>query len=91
MGNFLDTPKVDKETEVGSDAEKNISFGVSAMQGWRAQMEDDHLHLCRLHENVRTTPPSARRQSVRRICSPLHGHPLLARSLSLFACACLHT
>jgi hypothetical protein len=57
MGNFLDTPIVDKETEVGGDAEKNLSFGVSAMQGWRAQMEDDHLHLCRMHENVRTNPP----------------------------------
>ena len=78
MGNFLDAPKVDKETEVGSDTEKNLSFGVSAMQGWRAQMEDDHLHLCRLHENVRTClsclsvyPASIIRGSVRApLCSP---------------------
>ena len=53
MGNFLDTPITEKETEVGTDTEKGISFGVSAMQGWRAQMEDDHLHYFQLHDNVR--------------------------------------
>lgn len=67
MGNFLDRPIVDKETDVGFDAEKNMSFGVSAMQGWRAQMEDDHLHLTRLHENVRilTSPFSCSRVQTR--------------------------
>jgi len=43
MGNFLDTPITEKETEVGSDAKTNLSYGLSAMQGWRAQMEDDHV------------------------------------------------
>mmetsp|Transcript_243 Transcript_243/g.754 ORF Transcript_243/g.754 Transcript_243/m.754 type:complete len:336 (+) Transcript_243:791-1798(+) len=45
MGNFLDTPITDKETDVGEDLQgAGLSYGVSAMQGWRAQMEDDHLH-----------------------------------------------
>jgi hypothetical protein len=43
MGNFLDTPKTDKETQVGQDDKKCLSYGLSAMQGWRAQMEDDHV------------------------------------------------
>ena len=46
MGNFLDTPITEKETEVGSD--KKMSYGLSAMQGWRAQMEDDHVQLLSL-------------------------------------------
>lgn len=46
MGNFLDTPITDKETDVGEETVyTGLSYGVSAMQGWRAQMEDDHLHL----------------------------------------------
>jgi len=43
MGNFLDTPITDKETEVGEAPSKGMSYGLSAMQGWRAQMEDDHV------------------------------------------------
>uniref|UniRef100_A0A7S0LP81 PPM-type phosphatase domain-containing protein n=1 Tax=Coccolithus braarudii TaxID=221442 RepID=A0A7S0LP81_9EUKA len=45
MGNFLDTPIVDKETSIGDDQRTGLTYGVSAMQGWRAQMEDDHLHV----------------------------------------------
>ena len=48
MGNFLDTPITDKETEIGEDAGVNLSYGLSAMQGWRAQMEDDHVQMLRL-------------------------------------------
>lgn len=48
MGNFLDTPVVEKETEVAEDAQKGLSYGLSAMQGWRAQMEDDHVNLLSL-------------------------------------------
>jgi len=48
MGNFLDTPITDKETEVGADQAKNLQYGISAMQGWRAQMEDDHVQLLSL-------------------------------------------
>ena len=48
MGNFLDTPITDKETEVGDEPSKQMSYGLSAMQGWRAQMEDDHLQQLKL-------------------------------------------
>ena len=34
MGNFLDTPITEKETEVGEDAAKGLKYGISAMQGW---------------------------------------------------------
>lgn len=48
MGNFLDTPITEKESSVGEDARLGLTFGVSAMQGWRAQMEDDHVHVLSL-------------------------------------------
>ncbi|KAL1528828.1 hypothetical protein AB1Y20_010151 [Prymnesium parvum] len=50
MGNFLDTPIVEKETEVGEEPSKGLKYGLSAMQGWRAQMEDDHVQLLNLPE-----------------------------------------
>ena len=93
MGNFLDAPICEKETGVGEDTTKNISYGLSAMQvgaknarrgsqagcwqglragrlhgcshraslfflpqGWRAQMEDDHVQLLSLPD-VRTQRP----------------------------------
>jgi serine/threonine protein phosphatase PrpC len=43
MGNFLDTPLTEKTTEISEDAQKNVWVGMSCMQGWRAQMEDDHV------------------------------------------------
>jgi len=48
MGNFLDTPITDKDTEIGADPEKNMSYGLSAMQGWRSHMEDDHIQMLKL-------------------------------------------
>jgi len=45
MGNFLDTPIVEKETDIGEDPKLGLSYGLSAMQGWRAQMEDDHVQM----------------------------------------------
>lgn len=41
MGTLLDKPMTDKETEkeTGPDG---LEFGVSAMQGWRVDMEDSH-------------------------------------------------
>ena len=56
MGNFLDTPITDKETEIGESASVGLSYGLSAMQGWRAQMEDDHVQLLSLPD-VRTQRP----------------------------------
>jgi len=48
MGNFLDAPMTDKQTSTDEDSEKGFAYGVSAMQGWRAQMEDDHIHFLKL-------------------------------------------
>ena len=45
MGGFLDKPIVTKSTEVGQGkiGDHMIRYGVSAMQGWRLEMEDDHV------------------------------------------------
>ena len=50
MGNFLDTPITEKETAVDRDGK--VAYGLSAMQGWRAQMEDDHVQLLSLSQEV---------------------------------------
>ena len=80
MGNFLDTPITEKETEVGEGL--GMSYGLSAMQGWRAQMEDDHLQAFGLPD-VRARPPSTHDalhlrspRSQRRMCHdvPRHSH-----------------
>lgn len=52
MGNFLDTPITDKDTEVGEDASKGMCYGLSAMQGWRSHMEDDHVQLLTLSPDL---------------------------------------
>ena len=41
MGAFLDKPKTEKFTDEGSG--NGIRYGVSAMQGWRMEMEDAHV------------------------------------------------
>lgn len=41
MGVFLDKPKTEKTTVAGSA--KSLKYGVSAMQGWRTDMEDAHI------------------------------------------------
>lgn len=43
MGNFLDKPITEKETFSGNIEGKKIQFAVSAMQGWRRDMEDAHI------------------------------------------------
>jgi serine/threonine protein phosphatase PrpC len=43
MGNFLDKPITEKETFCGNVEGKKIKFAVSAMQGWRRDMEDAHI------------------------------------------------
>lgn len=40
MGSLLDTPKTNKESSSGSGL--NLRYGISAMQGWRMEMEDNH-------------------------------------------------
>ena len=42
MGAFLDKPKTDKVTDKG-EGKNGIRYGVSAMQGWRMEMEDAHI------------------------------------------------
>ena len=52
MWNFsLSSPITEKETHVGSTAD-GISYGVSAMQGWRASMEDTHIAETNLYAVV---------------------------------------
>lgn len=41
MGAFLDKPKTDKTK--GSGVGAGLKYGVSAMQGWRMEMEDAHV------------------------------------------------
>ncbi|DBA03666.1 TPA: hypothetical protein N0F65_006845 [Lagenidium giganteum] len=41
MGNFLTTPITDKDTHTGKG--NGLEYGISAMQGWRASMEDSHI------------------------------------------------
>lgn len=41
MGAFLDKPKTDKTTQCGESS--GLRYGVSAMQGWRMEMEDAHV------------------------------------------------
>lgn len=41
MGAFLEKPKTEKQTLSGEG--NGIKFGVSAMQGWRMEMEDAHV------------------------------------------------
>ena len=44
MGAYLDTPITQKHTETGSGHD-NTRFAVSSMQGWRRNMEDDHVTI----------------------------------------------
>ncbi|XP_024393465.1 probable protein phosphatase 2C 60 isoform X2 [Physcomitrium patens] len=43
MGIYLSSPKTDKTSEDGENAE--LRFGLSAMQGWRESMEDAHTAI----------------------------------------------
>jgi len=45
MGGFLDKPVTTKATQVGQGkiGEHLVRFGVSGMQGWRMEMEDEHV------------------------------------------------
>ncbi|XP_017155439.1 protein phosphatase 1B [Drosophila miranda] len=46
MGGLLEKPSTDKEIEMGSG--NGLQYCVSAMQGWRMEMEDAHTAVCRL-------------------------------------------
>jgi len=50
MGNFLEAPLTEKTTDVDEDPNKRMWAGMSCMQGWRAQMEDDHIVMLSLKE-----------------------------------------
>lgn len=39
MGNFLDSPKTEKDSSGGHSAASRLQWGYSAMQGWRVTME----------------------------------------------------
>lgn len=49
MGAFLDKPKTDKRTDCGTG--NGLKYGVSSMQGWRAEMEDAHCVTISLPQN----------------------------------------
>ena len=73
MGNFLDTPITEKETEVGEDAS---ALRAECDAGWRAQMEDDHIQM--LGERR-----AAQRITIRRLrrARRRHGRALLGAPL----------
>ena len=50
MGLFLDKPKKEKTTESGEG--NGLRFAVSAMQGWRVDMEDSHSMKTNLAPNL---------------------------------------
>lgn len=43
MGSFLDKPKTEKTTDHGQG--NDLRYGLSAMQGWRIEMEDSHCSI----------------------------------------------
>lgn len=49
MGSYLSTPKTEKETEFGTG--KDVTYGMSGMQGWRRTMEDAHVASVKLGGN----------------------------------------
>ncbi|CAF0756633.1 unnamed protein product [Didymodactylos carnosus] len=49
MGQFLEKPKVEKSPEKGKN--DDVRYGLSHMQGWRADMEDAHGAILRLDDN----------------------------------------
>ncbi|XP_024371750.1 probable protein phosphatase 2C 60 isoform X1 [Physcomitrium patens] len=53
MGIYLSTPKTEKISEDGENAE--LRFGLSAMQGWRESMEDAHTAILDVDEKTSTS------------------------------------
>ena len=45
MGSYLQKPVVDKSSEEGTGPENEYKWGSTAMQGWRTNMEDAHIHM----------------------------------------------
>lgn len=50
MGMYLGTPSTDKETADGENS--FLKYGMSCMQGWRTNMEDDHVAEAEFGENM---------------------------------------
>ena len=50
MGIYLSKPNTTKDSHAGET--EFVRFAVSAMQGWRMNMEDAHISLPKLTENV---------------------------------------
>lgn len=42
QGNFLDSPKVDKDSD-SLTSSTGLDMGATGMQGWRLEMEDEHI------------------------------------------------
>ena len=45
MGSYLQKPVVDKSSDEGTGPENEYKWGSTAMQGWRTNMEDAHIHM----------------------------------------------
>jgi protein phosphatase 1B len=52
MGSFLDKPKTEKTNDHGDG--NDLRYGLSAMQGWRVEMEDAHSSQTRLPRGLDT-------------------------------------
>lgn len=52
MGAFLEKPKTEKSSHLEHGA--NLSYGLSAMQGWRIDMEDAHTSILSLQPPLKS-------------------------------------
>ena len=50
MGSYLSQPVTEKETSYGESSA--MRYAVTAMQGWRTEMEDAHLTLTNVGGNL---------------------------------------
>lgn len=50
MGSYLSQPVTEKETSFGETPD--MRYAVTAMQGWRTEMEDAHLTLANIGGNM---------------------------------------
>uniref|UniRef100_A0A7S1UEX6 PPM-type phosphatase domain-containing protein n=1 Tax=Phaeomonas parva TaxID=124430 RepID=A0A7S1UEX6_9STRA len=51
MGVYLSTPNTEKHSEDGAEPGGTMVYGACAMQGWRKNMEDEHVCLLELGGN----------------------------------------
>merc|ERR1711892_1164178 len=52
MGSYLQKPVVEKSTEEGTG--QGFQWASTGMQGWRTSMEDSHIHLGHLSDQLKS-------------------------------------